>query len=64
MARQCHPHFKMFEKINTNEFWEKLEAQHSHVNKRYVVEIMRSLNEWGYLNKKGRKYLEKLIVEK
>ena len=54
----------MFEKINTNEFWEKLEAQHSHVNKRYVVEIMRSLNEWGYLNKKGRKYLEKLIVEK
>ena len=44
-------------------FWERLEQEHQHVNREYVLRIMRSLNADGYLNKKGKKVLEELITK-
>ena len=50
-------------KILGKDFWKKLDEEHSHVNRRFVLEIMRNLNEWDYLTAEGKKVLENLIIE-
>ena len=49
--------------IDSEDFWKALEREHFHINRDYVLRIMRSLNAMGYLTAEGRKALEKLIIE-
>lgn len=54
---------KDYLKFDSKKFWNELDEKNVHVNRRFVLEIMRNLNEWGFLTAEGKKVLENLIIE-